>query len=147
MESEGRRALATARWIVTLTYVVALVVLPMAGRLFQVQAAIDAEELRILAFVLAMVALGDYAISLLLEHRLLAQARAAAETKSGHDSVVTTAVVVAALGASLAVYGLVLTLLGAPMWGAVCYVLCAIHGLHLMIRWPRYQRAAERAPY
>jgi len=147
MESDARRVLATARWIVTLMYVVPLVVFPVVGRMVKVGAAVDAEGLRVLALVLGIVGLGDYAISLVLEQRFLAQARARAETKSGHNAVVTAALVVAALGASLAVYGLVLTLLGAPKWGSLFYVLCAAHGLHLMVRWPRYARAAEGAPY
>jgi len=79
-------------------------------------------------------------ISLLVERRLLAQARDA----GAPQSVVTAAVVTAAFGASLAVYGLVVTVLGAPAWGAAFYVLCAVHGLHLMIRWPSYAQAVEQ---
>jgi hypothetical protein len=71
---------------------------------------------------------------------LLAQARDA----GAPQRVVTVAVVTAAFGASLAVYGLIVTLLGAPAWGGVLYVLCAVHGLHLMMRWPNYAAAAEQ---
>jgi len=51
------------------------------------------------------------------------------------------------LGASLAVYGLVLAVLGAPGWGYVLFVLCLVQGMHLMIRWPDYERAAESDTY
>ena len=51
------------------------------------------------------------------------------------------------LAAVLAVYGLVLTLLGAPRWGAMFYVACALHGFHLMVRWPRYGRAVRDTPH
>jgi F0F1-type ATP synthase membrane subunit c/vacuolar-type H+-ATPase subunit K len=101
------------------------------------------DTLRLLALALVMIGIADYAISLVLEHKMLAQARAIRR----HSLVLTTAIIVAAFGAGLAVYGLVLTLLGAPSWGAVLYVLCAAHGLHLMMRWPRYVRASEGTPY
>ncbi len=147
MESGAGRALATARWIVTLVYVVPLVVFPMVGRIVQMGRTMEAEALRVVALVLVVVGLADYALSLALERRFLARARAEAETDRGRNAVVTAALVVAALGASPAVYGLVLTLMGAPTWGSACYVLCAVHGLHLMVRWPAYQRAAEGATY
>ncbi|UCC67044.1 MAG: hypothetical protein JSV79_07790, partial [Armatimonadota bacterium] len=96
----------------------------------------------VVTLVLGTVAAVDYVLSLVLEQRLLAR-RAA----GGHSPVVTAAVLVAAFGVSLAVYGLVLTLLGEPKWGALLYVLCALHGLHLMIRWPRYERVVRGGPY
>lgn len=146
METKTAKNLATARWIVISMYLVPLAIFPILGRTLELDVAVGAEELRILSFVLGMVALGDYALSLLLERKLLAQARAG-EARTGSSPLLAAAVVVAALGASIAIYGLVLTLLGAPRWGDACYILCAVHGLHLAIRWPRYQRIAEGAPY
>ena len=83
---------------------------------------------------------GAAVVSLFLEGKLLRQARALGGP-SGRSSVVTAVIVVSAFGASLAVYGLVLTFLGAPGYGGMFYVLCAVHGLHLLIWWPRYGRA------
>ncbi len=145
MEGDGRRELGRAQFVATLIYVVPLVVFPMVGRLVKTKPAMDAESVGILAIALLAVSVADYGISLFLEQRMLARARSSGTTAA--SAVFSTAAVVASFGASLAVYGLVLTLLGAPGWGAALYVLCAVHGLHLMIRWPRYARAAEGAAY
>lgn len=145
MEGDGRRRPGRAQLVATLIYVVPLVVFPMVGRMVKVSATVDAETLRVLALALGVVGVADYGISLFLEQRMLARARRSGTTAA--SAVFSTAAVVASFGASLAVYGLVLTLLGAPGWGAALYVLCAVHGLHLMIRWPRYARAAEGAAY
>ncbi len=145
MEGDGRRGLARAQLVATLIYVVPLVVFPMVGRMVKVSATVDGESLRVLALALGVVGAADYGISLFLEQRMLARGRTGGTTAA--SAVFSTAVVVASFGASLAVYGLVLTLVGAPGWGAALYVLCAAHGLHLMIRWPRYARAAEGAAH
>ena len=135
----------TARWIVTMMYIGPLVVFPFVGRAVKSPISVDPQALRMLAIILAVVGLTDYGLSLFLERWLLARARSG--SKAGADPVVTAALTVSALGISLAAYGLVLTLLGAPRWGAMFYVGCALHGFHLMLRWPGYSRAAERAPY
>ena len=145
MEGDGRRELGRAQFVATLIYVVPLVVFPIVGRMVKVNATVDAESLRVLALVLGVGGVADYGISLFLEQRMLA--RGETDGTKAASAVFSTAAVVASFGASLAVYGLVLTLLGAPGWGAALYVLCAAHGLHLVIRWPRYARAAEGAPY
>jgi hypothetical protein len=137
------RTLATARAIVTLLYVIPLVIFPFVPRLVGPEVSVGADALRVLAPALIVVGVMDYAISLFLEQKMLTQARVSRQ----HNQVATAAIVVAALGASLAVYGLVLTLLGAASWGAVLYVLCAAHGLHLIVRWPRYARATQGTPY
>ena len=145
MESDRNTGLGTARLLATLIYVVPLVVFPIVGRMVKVAVLRDPEALRVLAAVLGVAAVVDYGISLFLEKKMLASARGGGA--GAGNTVVTAAVVVAAFGASLAVYGLVLTILGAPGWGAVMYILCATHGLHLIIRWPRYERAIEEGPY
>jgi heme/copper-type cytochrome/quinol oxidase subunit 3 len=138
----GAKALATARWMATLMYVVALVVFQLAGRLAPAPVELDASTMTVLAYALLAVGIMDYGLSLFLEKKLLAKAQSGGADASG--AVVSAALIVSALGVSLAVYGLVLTLLGAPTWGAVFYMLCAVHGLHLIIRWPDYARAAEQ---
>ena len=139
MESDGRRALGTARLIAALLYAVPLVVFPMVGKAIQGSGAVDADTLPVLVVAFGLVGIVDYGVSLFLEAKLLKQARLAGP--SGRPSVVTAVMLVSAFGASLAVYGLVLTFLGAASWGAMFYVLCAVHGLHLLMRWPRYGRA------
>ena len=146
MESDGRRALGTARLIAALLYAVPLVVFPMVGKAIQGSGAVDADTLPVLVVAFGLVGIVDYAVSLFLEGKMLRQARAVGG-QSGRSSVVTAVTLVSAFGASLAVYGLVLTFLGAPSYGGMFYVLCAVHGLHLLIRWPRYERAAEGSPY
>jgi len=137
---QQQKALGTARLIATLLYAAPLVIFPWIGRTAKVSTSLDPKVLGILVPALLFVGVTDYVISLLVERRLLAQARDAGAPRS----VVTAAVVTAAFGASLAVYGLVVTVLGAPAWGAAFYVLCAVHGLHLMIRWPSYAQAVEQ---
>jgi hypothetical protein len=146
-----RRGLATAQWIVTLMYVVPLVVYPLVPRFVHPEVKLEATTLHALSYVLLLVSVVDYGVSLFVERLLLAKARpgagsAGALTSPGSATVVTTALIVGAFGASLAVCGLVLTLLGARTWGAVLYVLCALHGLHLLTRWPAYVRVTEGAP-
>ena len=134
-------SLGTARLIATMMYVAPLVAFPWIGRLAKVGASLDSKVLPVLAAALLVVGIVDYGASLFLEAKLLGQARDA----RAPQSVVTAAVVTAAFGASLAVYGLVLTLLGARTWGSVLYVFCAVHGLHLIVRWPNYTQAAEQS--
>jgi hypothetical protein len=133
-------SLGTARLIATMMYVGPLVTFPWIGRLVKVGASLDPKVLPVLAAVLLVVGVVDYGASLLLEGKLLAQAR-----ERGPQGIIAAATVTAAFGASLAVYGLVLTLLGARTWGSVLYVLCAVHGLHLIVRWPSYTQAAEQS--
>ena len=142
MEPDSARPLAKARWIATLLYVIPLVVFPILGRMVKLQAALQPEVLRLLGLVLLVVGILDYAISLFFERKMLAQAAG----ERAPARVLGAAIVVGATGASLAGYGLIITLLGAPGWGAALYVMCAAHGLHLMLRWPRYAQAAKQAP-
>jgi len=151
----SRRSLAGAQWIVTFMYVVPLVVFPFVPRFLRPELNIDATTLSILSGVLFAVALLDYGASLFIERVLLAKAQTAADPKqAGRASagahavmspVLTAALVVGGFGASLAVYGLVLTVLGSRTWGAALYVLCCVHGFHLLTRWPKYVHAAEGA--
>ena len=144
METGRGRSLATARCVATILYVVPLVVFPFVGRMVRPEVSIRADVLRMLGLALVVIGVVDYGISLFLERKMLPPAG------SGPGSparALAAAALVASFGASLAVYGLVITLLGAPIWGAALYVMCAAHGFHLMVRWPRYARAAEGMPY
>ena len=143
MERESAKQLITARWIVTLMYIGPLVVFQFVGRAVRPSPSLDPQTLGILAAVLAVVGLTDYGLSLFLERWFLGRPRAGGSAAP----VVSAAFVVSALGVSLAAYGLVLTLLGAPRWGAMFYIACALHGFHLMLRWPRYERVVRDTPY
>ncbi len=134
------KTLGTARLIATLIYVVTLVWAPWVGRFAAPKVAVDLKVMGVLVPVLLFVGLTDYVISLLIEARLLAQAR----DRGALQNIISAATVTSAFGASLAVYGFVATVLGAPALGAVFYVLCAVHGFHLMLRWPRYAETTEQ---
>ncbi len=138
METKSK-ALSTARLLATLIYVGPLVVFPWVTRMAKLPTPPSPKLVGVLVPALLFVAVTDYAISLFLEARLLKQAR----DLGAPQTLVTAAVTTASLGASLAVYGLIVTILGAPVWGAAFYMLCAVHGLHLMIRWPAYEQIAE----
>ncbi len=137
-------SLAAARWIATFMYFTALGVYPVIGSVVRVQQPVEEEVLQVLGPALLAAGVGAYSVSLFLERMLLAQAisRPDREAKAA-----TTAVIVAAIGESLGVFGLVLALLGSQSWAWGLYALCAAHGLHLLVRVPRYNRAAEGAPY
>lgn len=138
MEQESGGGLDRVRWIVILIYTSCLVLFPLVGRLIPVQPIIPPEVGRLLPRVLLLLAISEYGISLFLERLGLTQAARA----RGGLGAATAAIVAAAFGASFAVYGLVLTLLGQAAWSALFYLLCLIHGLHLAMRWARYEQAA-----
>ena len=137
-------SLGMARWIATVMYFTALGVYPVIGLVVRVQQPVEGETLRVLGPAVLAAGVGAYVVSLLLERTLLAQALSQPEREA---KAATAAVIVAAVGESLGVFGLVLALLGSPNWAWGLYALCAAHGLHLLVRWPRYARAAEGAPY
>lgn len=135
-------SLGSARWIATALYFAALGVYPVIGSVVRVQRPADSEVLRVLGPALFAAGVGAYAVSLFLERTLLSQALS---DPVGEAKVASTAVIVAAIGESLGILGLVLALLGSPRWAWALYALCAAHGLHLLVRWPRYASAAEGA--
>jgi len=142
MQEERTRALATARLVVLLIYVVCLIVFPPLGRLLGSQARMPPDGLRLLSLVLTVVAVAEYGSSLFLEQNLLSGRSSAA----GSPSPAAAAIIVASLGASIAIYGFVLALLGAARWSMFFYALALLHGLHLGLRWYRYERAAREGP-
>jgi hypothetical protein len=133
-------SLATTRWVIIMMYVGSLIVYPLIGANVKIAPSLSPDNVSLLGSVLLAVGLADYVISLFLERKLLAQAR----SHIGHGNPAgPAAFLVAALGVSLAVYGFVLTMLGAPSWGLALYALCFAHGVHLALRWPHYEHAAE----
>jgi len=139
MKAHNGRSLDTARWIAIAMYVAGLVIYPVIGVSVKPSTNVEPDVLRLLGPLFLAVAVADYAVSLVLERIMLARARGRAE---GTATAFTTALIVSACGESLAVFGLVIHLLGAPNWALALYSLCAVHGLHLMIRWPEYDAAA-----
>jgi fatty acid desaturase len=143
---EGTVPLTTVRWIAVAIYLCHLIAFQFAARMVKTQSPRDPEMLRLLLIMLVVVAVVDYGVSLWLERKQLAFARSSGGER-GKAAVSSAAIVVAALGASLAVYGMVLAVLGAPVWGYALFVLCLVYGMHLMIRWSNYERAAEGEAY
>lgn len=128
-----------ARWIAVTMYTGVLLVLPTVGVLVKPPAPVPEAALRLLAALLGLVAVGEYLASLLVAARLTSGSGA-----SRPVGALAAGIISAAMGASIAVYGFVLGLLGAPGWAPVFYVLCLVHGVHLAIRWPELERAAEQ---
>lgn len=143
MKVNRGQSLDTARWIAVAMYLAGLVIYPVIGVSVKPMTNVDPEVLRLLGPLFLVVAVADYAVSLVLERIMLARARARA---GGAAAAFTTVLIVSACGESLAVFGLVIHLLGSPNWALALYSLCAVHGLHLMIRWPEYDAAAGPGP-
>lgn len=143
MELGPAKYLIRTRWVVAMMYVGPLVTFQFVGRAVRPPTSLEPQTLGVLAAVLAVVGVTDYGLSLFLEGWLLRKAR----DGNSPGSAVTAAFVVSALGVSLAIYGLVLTLLGSRKWGSMFYAACVLHGLHLMVRWPRYERAVRDTRY
>jgi len=143
MKVNRGQSLDTARWLAVAMYLAGLVIYPVIGVSVKPMGEVDPEVLRLLGPLFLVVAVADYAVSLVLERIMLARARARA---GGAAAAFTTVLIVSACGESLAVFGLVIHLLGSPNWALALYSLCAVHGLHLMMRWPEYEAAAGPGP-
>jgi len=90
-------------------------------------ARLPAKQVGLVAAVLTAVAAVDYGLSLWLERRLLTSATPSAAV-----------VVCAGIGAGIALYGIVLWLLGAgTRWWAVLVGLAFVHWVHSFLRWSR----------
>jgi len=143
MKANRSHSLDTARWIAIAMYLTGLAVYPVIGVSVKPTTNVEPDVLRLLGPLFLVVAVADYIVSLLLERIMLARARARA---GGAATAFTTVLIVSACGESLALFGLVIHLLGAPNWALALYSLCAVHGLHLMIRWPEYDAPAGPSP-
>jgi hypothetical protein len=139
MQGNRTLSLGVARWIVIALYFSGVVIYPVIGAAVTIRPAASAQALRLLGPLLLAAGVVDYIASLILERTLLSRARPA----TGGQTAAVTAVIVSAFGESLAIFGLVLSLLGLPNWGLALYALCFVHGVHLGLRWPHYERAAE----
>jgi hypothetical protein len=133
--------MSQARFIAIAIYLSGLVVLPSLGLWIKPPRPAPGELLRLLPLVFLVVAVTEYGLSLFLEARLLS---VRIRPKQSQSPPFAAAIVSAAMGASIAIYGFVLGLLGAPGWAPVFYLASLIHGVHLMVRWPNLERAAEQ---
>jgi hypothetical protein len=131
-------SLSTARWIAIAIYFSGLVVYPIIGAMVKATPTLPVEAMRMLPLVLLGAATVGYVLSLIFEGMILAHAKKANNPSGAANAVIVSA----AFGETLAIGGLVLTLLGAGSWGIVLYALCFIHGVHLAIRWPKFEEVA-----
>jgi F0F1-type ATP synthase membrane subunit c/vacuolar-type H+-ATPase subunit K len=141
VEGDGGRALATARLIAVVSYAVAVLAYPVVGVALKVKVGLSPQALAVVGPAVLAAGVVDYVISLAVERALLEAAQRAPSTQRPMR-VTTAAVTTAALGESLALLGLVVSLLGARGWGGLLYLMCLQHGLHLGMRWPSYESAA-----
>jgi len=133
-------SLRAARWTVIAVYFAGLVVYPIVGFTVKLPHSVSGSLPAAVGPILLAMGIMDYFISLIVERAMLAQVRA---NPSRPAAVTTAAITVAALGESLALFGLFLSLLDMRQWGLALYALCLVHGVHLAIRWPGYEQAAE----
>jgi hypothetical protein len=136
-------SLSTARWIALVMYFAGLVTYPFVGAFVRTTPSLPADLMRVLPLILLGAGVVDYVFSLIIESMILAQAR-----KAGNpNGAATAAIVSASFGEGLAIFGFILTLGGAANWGVVLYALCLLHGVHLMLRWPNFERVASGETY
>ncbi len=143
MQGKKQLSLGMARWIVLAMYVSGLVVYPIVGALAGGRQSAEPELARVLPFVLLGVSAMSYIVSLVLERSLVTQAN---KTKS-EITAANAAIVSGAFGESFAIYGLVLIFVGMGNWALPFYVLCFVHGVHLLVRWPSFESAVSRDSY
>ena len=127
-------SLSTARWIALAMYFTGLVVYPIVGAVVKLPPPAPPEVRRVLPMVFLIAGVMFYVASLVVERVMLAQARKSDSPLGAGNA----AIVVAAFGEIPALFGLILTLLGAGRWSVVLYGLCFVHGVHLVLRWPKY---------
>jgi len=101
-------------------------------------------------WLLLGIAIAEYVASLLIEGFMLEEKRLRGQIDRMPGStigaaVARVAIVTASFGDSIAVFGLVIALLapGTAQW--YLFGLAALHGIHLQLRWDRYEEAARRA--
>jgi len=144
MKQRRGLSLPVVRVMLISLYLSALVACPAIGSAVKAGHPLSPQTGQLLGTILLVVGAADYAISLFLERHMLKRARSSADLQS---AVPVTAILVGALGASLAGYGLVLSVFGVSGWALALYALCVLHGIHLAIRWPDYEEAAAGDSY
>ena len=92
-----------------------------------------------MGFVFIGVGIVDYIISLVLESNGLRKARANHQI----GGLATTGVLTGAFGTSLGVYGIILASFQVSQYDIILFGLCALHGIHLLLRWPNYVEIAR----
>ena len=101
-----------------------------------------------LGWIVLAVGIADYGASLLLERyflsvKLVKESPASVRVAEGRAALF--AIGTASFGVTIAVYGLILYLLSFNTWAWYLYGLSALHGIHLQLRWDRYEEAVRRA--
>jgi alpha-beta hydrolase superfamily lysophospholipase len=134
--SKSGNALASAARIAAATYLVALVVLPLIGALVNALHLHPAGRDPLLPPALAVVAIGAYIASLVVERSMLRASAERAIASGPAVALMTTPF----FGLGIALFGLLLAVLGAGRWPLFFYALCFIHGAHLLARGQRFSR-------
>jgi len=138
MQVTSAKALRGAALLAIMFYAVALLVWPPMGSLLLAKSgAFRQLDPKLFGPLLVGVGVVDYIASLFIEGHLLRSARKSANP----GGVVSAAIVTAAFGASLSIYGLLLCHVRFYSW--TLYGLCFLHGVHLLLRWPNYAEAAR----
>jgi hypothetical protein len=149
--NDGPRApqisLGTARIIALLMYL-SVPVYAVVGEVAKLQRVSHAPS--IVAWALFAVAIADYLLSLLFEAKLLSgqwtrQSAPASPPRPSRSTPVAAAIIVSTFGVSIAIDGLVLRFLSFSTWPWYLYGLSILHGIHLQLRWDRYEEADRRA--
>jgi F0F1-type ATP synthase membrane subunit c/vacuolar-type H+-ATPase subunit K len=143
MPSGKKTSLTSARWIVLTIYLSGLVIYPTVGALAGARQGAPPEVPKILPLALLGVSMASYVVSLVVERILITQAK----SRGSETGAASAAIVTAAFGESFAIYGLVLTFAGAGNWAPLFYVLCLLHGVHLLVRWPSLEAAVSGDSY
>jgi hypothetical protein len=143
----GPLSLSSARLVSGLMYLCSLGAYILVGSVIRPQASVN---LPIFPWIMVGVGIADYVVSLVIEGALLGRRSSRGSDRAmsaglGDQRAVTVATIVSAFGMGLGVYGLVVALLGFGKEAWILYGLCALHGIHLQLRWDRYEEAVRRA--
>jgi hypothetical protein len=144
MKQRRGLSLPVVRLMLISLYLGAMVVCGVFSSAVKAGHSLSPETGQLLGIILLAVGAADYAFSLFLERHMLKRARSSADPQS---AVPVIGILVGAVGASLASYGLVLSVFGVSGWALALYALCVLHGIHLAVRWPDYEEAAAGESY
>ncbi len=135
-----RSPLLLAKGMLVYFYLAPLGIWALVGRVIAVhEVAVSSMAGRVLGPALVAVGAADYILSLVLERSMLRRAALRPDPAQG---VFTAALAVGILGASLGMYGVLLSVLGLSGPAFILYAMCIFHGVHLALRWRDYEAAA-----
>lgn len=138
-----RLTLRQARLIVAIMYAVVLVLIVVRPLLPLPKPMGPQPDL--LLWVLAGTAAISYIVSLALETAMLGGARLRRSPTGAEATASGVAIMVAAYGVAIGIYGVVLGFLAMDAWCWYFYAAAVIHGLHQQLRWDKYEEAVSRA--